>query len=607
MSMDAESLSGTTFSKQPGQRMDGRDGDVATDSYRLWKEDIALLAQFGVKSYRFSLSWSRIIPRQDLLKLSNETDLDIHNACGVAAHCTAEGLAQQKKTISRQHFDVESLVTDGDDDKVNDVLGVPKTIWTVHVLSPSCSFKASDKVVQVVSCIKSSPEILSQVQEVILPIIRFTLENKLIDLFDKMYNLVDALAFRLHAISPNISGLLRPGYTTSNVSSSTCSSNTPPHHSYRPPPSISSSARTNASTRESDEFSSGSLASVPQDVHHGSSSGSSNLLWGAPTSSRPLPPIAPSPDVVTPQAARRSTHSDTGWRSSTARTSASASASSSVLGDSISQFYAADEERPRVTLNTIQDNDSSPSCSADRYQEVAARARTVIECSCNSVRPLLAAFSLFSKEQGFEDSDEAELSFDRYVEGLSEEDSMDNERRRRVTAHNRYDLAGKNDEDNDDPSHSDSVHEIIQGLHNARGLPERGVETACSLSGSPSRHEPPNHPPARYRLHSRLHSSATTVSSNSLVSESAAEHRRTNARAHLRSQLFASRTSSDEPPQDSSDISSLTAAARLRCLIASQTDSSSTTSSHPLPSGRTSDLPSRPFASNGPGSPSQFP
>ena len=42
--------------------MDGRDGEVATDSYRLWKEDLELLASFGVKSYRFSLSWSRIIP-----------------------------------------------------------------------------------------------------------------------------------------------------------------------------------------------------------------------------------------------------------------------------------------------------------------------------------------------------------------------------------------------------------------------------------------------------------------------------------------------------------------------------------------------------------------
>ncbi|KAG1809566.1 glycoside hydrolase family 1 protein [Suillus subaureus] len=50
------------FSKQPEKTKDGRDGDVATDSYRLWKEDIALLAQYGVKYYRFSLSWSRIIP-----------------------------------------------------------------------------------------------------------------------------------------------------------------------------------------------------------------------------------------------------------------------------------------------------------------------------------------------------------------------------------------------------------------------------------------------------------------------------------------------------------------------------------------------------------------
>ncbi|KAG1765482.1 glycoside hydrolase superfamily [Suillus placidus] len=50
------------FSKQPGKTVDGRDGDVATDSYRLWKEDIALLAQYGVKSYCFSLSWSCIIP-----------------------------------------------------------------------------------------------------------------------------------------------------------------------------------------------------------------------------------------------------------------------------------------------------------------------------------------------------------------------------------------------------------------------------------------------------------------------------------------------------------------------------------------------------------------
>ncbi|KAJ2920434.1 hypothetical protein H1R20_g8959, partial [Candolleomyces eurysporus] len=50
------------FLKLPGKSLDGKNGDVASDSYRLWKEDIALLASYGVRSYRFSLAWSRIIP-----------------------------------------------------------------------------------------------------------------------------------------------------------------------------------------------------------------------------------------------------------------------------------------------------------------------------------------------------------------------------------------------------------------------------------------------------------------------------------------------------------------------------------------------------------------
>jgi beta-glucosidase len=50
------------FSKLPGKTLDGRDGDVATDSYNRWEEDMDLLAEYGVKSYRFSIAWSRIIP-----------------------------------------------------------------------------------------------------------------------------------------------------------------------------------------------------------------------------------------------------------------------------------------------------------------------------------------------------------------------------------------------------------------------------------------------------------------------------------------------------------------------------------------------------------------
>lgn len=46
----------------PGKIRDGSNGDVATDSYRLWKEDVALLKSYNVKAYRFSVSWSRLIP-----------------------------------------------------------------------------------------------------------------------------------------------------------------------------------------------------------------------------------------------------------------------------------------------------------------------------------------------------------------------------------------------------------------------------------------------------------------------------------------------------------------------------------------------------------------
>ncbi|KAF7302934.1 Glycoside hydrolase family 1 protein [Mycena kentingensis (nom. inval.)] len=52
-----------SFSKLPGKTLDGKNGDVADNSYKLWKQDIALLKEYGVNTYRFSLSWSRIIPQ----------------------------------------------------------------------------------------------------------------------------------------------------------------------------------------------------------------------------------------------------------------------------------------------------------------------------------------------------------------------------------------------------------------------------------------------------------------------------------------------------------------------------------------------------------------
>jgi beta-glucosidase len=51
-----------TFCARPGKIADGSSGAVACDSYNRTSEDIALLKLTGAKAYRFSISWSRIIP-----------------------------------------------------------------------------------------------------------------------------------------------------------------------------------------------------------------------------------------------------------------------------------------------------------------------------------------------------------------------------------------------------------------------------------------------------------------------------------------------------------------------------------------------------------------
>lgn len=50
------------FSKQPGHTFQGSNGDIAVDHYHHLKEDIALMAEMGLKAYRFSISWPRIYP-----------------------------------------------------------------------------------------------------------------------------------------------------------------------------------------------------------------------------------------------------------------------------------------------------------------------------------------------------------------------------------------------------------------------------------------------------------------------------------------------------------------------------------------------------------------
>ena len=50
------------FSHTPGRVRDGDTGDVACDHYHRYRDDVALLAGLGLDAYRFSVSWSRVLP-----------------------------------------------------------------------------------------------------------------------------------------------------------------------------------------------------------------------------------------------------------------------------------------------------------------------------------------------------------------------------------------------------------------------------------------------------------------------------------------------------------------------------------------------------------------
>jgi beta-glucosidase len=50
------------FSHTLGKVENGDTGDVACDHYHRWRDDLALMQQLGLKAYRFSISWPRVIP-----------------------------------------------------------------------------------------------------------------------------------------------------------------------------------------------------------------------------------------------------------------------------------------------------------------------------------------------------------------------------------------------------------------------------------------------------------------------------------------------------------------------------------------------------------------
>jgi len=66
------------MSRKEGAVAGGVTGDIACDHYRRMKDDVAMMKTMGLKAYRFSISWARILP--DGTGTVNQKGLDFYNA-----------------------------------------------------------------------------------------------------------------------------------------------------------------------------------------------------------------------------------------------------------------------------------------------------------------------------------------------------------------------------------------------------------------------------------------------------------------------------------------------------------------------------------------------
>jgi beta-glucosidase len=64
-----------TFCAQPGRIKDASNGLIACDHFHRFREDVALMADLGLRHYRFSIAWTRVVDEQGL---PNPAGLDFY-------------------------------------------------------------------------------------------------------------------------------------------------------------------------------------------------------------------------------------------------------------------------------------------------------------------------------------------------------------------------------------------------------------------------------------------------------------------------------------------------------------------------------------------------
>jgi len=93
------------FCRMPGRIASGATGDVACDHYRRADADVALLAELGAGAYRFSTSWSRVMP--DGRGPANSRGIDFYDR--LVDLLLAHGIAP---TVTLNHWDLPQALQD---------------------------------------------------------------------------------------------------------------------------------------------------------------------------------------------------------------------------------------------------------------------------------------------------------------------------------------------------------------------------------------------------------------------------------------------------------------------------------------------------------------
>jgi beta-glucosidase len=94
-----------TFTATPGRVLGGDTGRTATDHYHRYREDVALMGELGVDAYRFSVSWSRVLPEGD--GVVNQAGLDFYDR--LVDELCAQGIAP---AVTLFHWDTPQVLED---------------------------------------------------------------------------------------------------------------------------------------------------------------------------------------------------------------------------------------------------------------------------------------------------------------------------------------------------------------------------------------------------------------------------------------------------------------------------------------------------------------